>query len=203
MLAWAVGVRGLVPGPAGAALMGTETNICVQCGMCCDGTLYSRVCLEPADDADQLRATRLVLVETAGTLSFHQPCPELENSRCGLYHGPARPVVCAKFRCTLLRAVHAGTIDEPRAQAIITDVLALRARVIPFLDSCGVSRDVALFPRLAAVLRLCQQRDAAFRRAHAREILDCVLLRNRLQEQFWRDRPGRASRSDAGAPDLA
>ena len=70
--------------PASAA-----ESLCLACGLCCDGTLFADVKLQPADEPERLRQHGLRLLhERAGKdllpddphLRFSQPCAALAVS---------------------------------------------------------------------------------------------------------------------------
>jgi len=76
-------------------------DICLACGLCCDGTLFSHVTLQDSDDSDALAILELEQVDDAS--SFVQPCQVLGScGSCQVYHD--RPVMCAKFECDLLKS---------------------------------------------------------------------------------------------------
>src|SRR5215470_7025634 len=88
-------------------------DLCVQCGMCCDGSIFADVRLQPEDDPVRLAALGLVLkgavlpsgsteAETNITPTrpqprapvFPQPCAMLQGCRCTIY--AERPAHCRK-----------------------------------------------------------------------------------------------------------
>jgi hypothetical protein len=94
----------------------TASDLCLACGLCCDGTLFSKVRLSASDAVKTLRTAGLA-VSPGATAEFAQPCPALQSDcRCRVYAD--RPGQCRKFECRLLQAVAA----EKRSR---TDALAL------------------------------------------------------------------------------
>jgi hypothetical protein len=75
-------------------------TLCQSCGMCCDGSLFGRVDLEP-DEVDVARKRRLNLVPSGR--AFEQPCSALVTIegalRCSIYE--ERPRACRRFVCHL------------------------------------------------------------------------------------------------------
>jgi Fe-S-cluster containining protein len=66
-------------------------TLCRACGLCCDGSLFGRVELEP----DEVEPARRLNVLT----HFDQPCPALATSGCTIYRD--RPRSCRRFTCRL------------------------------------------------------------------------------------------------------
>ena len=97
--------------------LGTHDSIeqlCPQCGLCCDGTLFADVELRAADDARSLRRLGLELFKKGRTkLAFPQPCPGFDGRLCRLYED--RPQQCRRFECGLLKRVKSGEISARAA----------------------------------------------------------------------------------------
>jgi len=70
------------------------TALCRSCGLCCDGSLFGRVRLEPGE-VDSARRRRLHVV--ANGRSFEEPCTALvkqgEHHHCSIYADRPEPVV--------------------------------------------------------------------------------------------------------------
>jgi hypothetical protein len=65
-----------------------SSQLCLACGLCCDGTLFADVELQPGDSADRLRELGQKLpqgkdAEGKPVHKFAQPCPALgADCRC-------------------------------------------------------------------------------------------------------------------------
>jgi uncharacterized protein len=98
-----------------------EQRLCVSCGVCCDGTLFKDVQLQPADDPAKLKSAglRLAMPHSAFRIPhLRQPCAALgTDCRCGIY--PDRPLYCRQFECLLLKSAKAGHIEISPALRII------------------------------------------------------------------------------------
>jgi hypothetical protein len=97
--------------PVRAAVDGSE--LCLQCGLCCDGTLFPHA---PLDEGEQDFAESLGLVVKArpgGGIALQMPCSRFVDGCCSLYT-VGRPAVCGSYRCALLNGYVAGTrnLDE-------------------------------------------------------------------------------------------
>jgi len=96
-------------------------QLCLACGLCCDGTLFDGVQLEPGDDAAHLKALGLPVTTYRGrkpVSRFPQPCAALCADRtCRLYAD--RPKQCRTFECKLFKQLHAGETDLPAALRLV------------------------------------------------------------------------------------
>jgi|TARA_B110000240_G_C13189928_1_gene321536 Fe-S-cluster containining protein len=80
--------------------MNDSLNICLSCGLCCDGTLIGYVKL----GSEELPALRelLNIEEEGGKGFFLQPCKSYCDG-CTIYSN--RPKQCDNFKCGLLKSV--------------------------------------------------------------------------------------------------
>lgn len=80
--------------------MDDSSNICLSCGLCCDGTLIGFVHL----DGDEIPAVKEVMdiEEADGQGFFLHPCKKYCDG-CTIY--AQRPKQCGKFKCGLLNSV--------------------------------------------------------------------------------------------------
>jgi Fe-S-cluster containining protein len=96
--------------------------------MCCDGSLFGRVDLEP-DEVQSARKHRLRVL--ANAKGFEQPCSALalfgSERRCAIYD--ERPISCRRFVCRLYERHEreGGPIEE--RLAVVRRVRALAARL--------------------------------------------------------------------------
>lgn len=88
-------------------------QLCLSCGLCCDGTLFDLVKLEGGDDAVKLKALGLPVTTSRGktpVARFPQPCSALcEDRTCRLY--AARPWQCRTFECGVFKDAKAGRVS--------------------------------------------------------------------------------------------
>ncbi len=99
------------------------SDLCLQCGLCCDGTLFQRANLA---EGEQALAESLGLAFKAGPFGEHLelPCPRFDGGCCSVYSVP-RPKVCGAYRCDLLDGYVAGTIHLDDALPVIQLVRSL------------------------------------------------------------------------------
>jgi len=105
---------GLLSGGARSIFWSVDSSedLCLSCGLCCDGTLYDFVMLEPGDDALRLQQLGLRVKVSRGrtpVTRFPQPCAALCQDRtCRIYRD--RPRQCQEFECGVLKDAKAGQI---------------------------------------------------------------------------------------------
>ncbi|MBN4050199.1 YkgJ family cysteine cluster protein [Desulfobulbus sp. AH-315-M07] len=106
--------------------MRRASELCSDCGLCCDGTLFSSVSLEAAGLVTA-REHHLPVLETADACKFELPCPALRGVLCGIYE--ERPEQCADYECELLLSVDEGDTSFDEAREIIEATRTIRSRV--------------------------------------------------------------------------
>ena len=101
--------------------MNPAEQLCLACGMCCDGTLFDGVQLQAGDDAKKLKALGLpVSISRAKTpiARFPQPCSALcANRTCRVYAD--RPTQCRVFECGVLKEAQADRITFATAMRLV------------------------------------------------------------------------------------
>ncbi len=96
-------------------------QLCLACGLCCDGTLFDLVKLEASDDAAKVKALGLPVKVSRGKVPiarFPQPCAALCADRtCRLYTD--RPWQCRVFECRTFKDAKARRITFASALRIV------------------------------------------------------------------------------------
>ena len=97
--------------------MNVSSNICLSCGLCCDGTLIGFVEL----DSEELPIlSGLMDLEDANDKGFFlQPCNNYCDG-CAIYS--QRPKQCSSFKCGLLKSVEQKELDFDNAIDTIIEV---------------------------------------------------------------------------------
>lgn len=132
--------------------MNSIEQLCPNCGLCCDSTLFADVELRAGDEAAKLRRHGLVLEKKGqGKLAFAQPCACFDGKLCMIYGD--RPKRCRLFECGLLKRVEAGEMTASLALKRISAAKKRVAQVRELLHSLG-QRDeaMALTHRYATVM---------------------------------------------------
>jgi len=99
------------------------SNLCLECALCCDGSIFPKARLQP-QDLEFARSLGLTLNETGDTPAFDQPCHLLHGKACSIYDRE-RPQVCGTFRCELLKHYLAGEVDFETALDAVQTAHAL------------------------------------------------------------------------------
>jgi Fe-S-cluster containining protein len=101
------------------------STLCLRCGLCCDGTLFTHVPLRRTEVAP-LRALGLPVKEREdGTPVLPQRCAALDGSRCTAY--TERPEGCRRYHCHLFSALAEGEVSLDEALAVVDRAHALLA----------------------------------------------------------------------------
>ena len=108
-------------------------NLCIECGLCCNGVMFAIVKLQPGESAKALGA--LGLRVKRGT--FTQPCAALDGLCCKIYE--QRPVRCRLFECQQLQRVAAGELTEVAALDNIREVQRRVAALNLLLEKAGAN----------------------------------------------------------------
>lgn len=102
------------------------STLCRGCGLCCDGTLFSHVGLEPGE-LEQLRALGIpTKTLKSGTQVLPQRCGALTGRDCSIYAD--RPKSCAAYNCLLAEALTEGRVTLEEAQAKVVKAQRLVAQ---------------------------------------------------------------------------
>ncbi len=107
--------------------------VCTACGLCCDGTLFTWVRVEP-EELPRLARVRLpVVLHEDERAALGQPCVALEGTRCAVYAD--RPGACAAYECLLVAALRDREIREDEALSTIREVRERLAALPPLADA--------------------------------------------------------------------
>jgi uncharacterized protein len=131
-------------------------QLCLHCGLCCDGTLFRDVELQPGDDAEKLRALGLPIPDPSSGLrvtSFRQPCAGLcADLACRVYAD--RPTRCREFECALFKDVALEKVELPAALKVIRQTRQMAEKVRRLLRELGDAGErVSLARRFKRVKR--------------------------------------------------
>jgi hypothetical protein len=111
-------------------------QLCPNCGLCCDSTLFADVELRPGDDAARLKKLGLSLWKKGqGRLAFSQPCACFDGKLCRIYED--RPTRCRKFECGLLKRVGLNELTASVALKKISSAKLKTKKVRELLNQLG------------------------------------------------------------------
>src|SRR5436190_11327271 len=144
-------------------------DICLACGLCCDGVIFVNVRLQPDDNpapfisfqtcsarksvsqSDQTRlspgnAPRASFPAKQKAPLLPQPCIAFDGCRCRIYN--QRPRHCRDFTCLLLSAVQTGRTEKPAALQIIRTARKRADKVWRLLRELGdIDEELRLITR--------------------------------------------------------
>jgi hypothetical protein len=127
-------------------------QLCLACGLCCNGVLFKDVELQPGDGAERLSALGLPLRNARSVprpskrsprskpgppkLKLAQPCVALcAGNECRVYL--QRPTRCRQFECALFKSVAAGETELPAALKTVQAARQRADRVRHLLRTLG------------------------------------------------------------------
>ena len=120
--------------------------------MCCDGTMFQIVRMQPGDVPAELGKLGLKIRCRDGEYYMEQPCSGLQEKRCTVYD--RRPVRCRLFNCQQLGRLESGETTEAEAMAMIIETREQVEKVRGLIERCGLREDgqalVERFERLAS-----------------------------------------------------
>jgi len=126
-------------------------SLCSDCGMCCDGTLFHSVVLQPTDSPRTLSSLGLTLKRKPGFTTFRQPCSAHQNNQCTIYEN--RPSRCQLFNCQQLLRVTSGEINQSVAQETIASTRKKINQVIEKIERLSETNpDQGLAQRFSVAL---------------------------------------------------
>ena len=119
--------------------------------MCCDGTLFHSVLLQPGEEPRQLSSLGLKIKKKGGQTFFYQPCPAHHKGECRIY--PDRPHRCRQFNCQQLVRLAEGKTTEPQALETIREARRMVSQVEQLMDQVEETNPLrGLATRCAAAL---------------------------------------------------
>jgi Fe-S-cluster containining protein len=185
---------------------GELQGLCVVCGLCCDGSLFERIEVRPADLVRLgSRNPTAAVASPLADGSVHAtpdrlplPCgflgrsPESADvaSACTVYAD--RPECCAKFRCALLESLSRGEREYRECVRLVDEA---RRRVRHLRQSLDLAHDAPLWSGTGKRLDdMGALDDASSRRGHAKALMDAAELRTFFSRVFGMISAARESR---------
>jgi hypothetical protein len=123
-------------------------DICLACGLCCNGVIFADVKLLPEENVKELLSLRMPLLRARAkrgptslvspakeSWKFLQPCAAHDGCRCRIYS--ARPRHCREFDCLLLKKVQEGAATRGSALRIIRAARRQAEKVRALLVALG------------------------------------------------------------------
>ena len=99
------------------------SDVCMLCGMCCDGTLFGGAVVEDGESEHVVSLGLEIHRREDGSQAFLHPCPRFTKGCCGVYE--QRPQVCRDYNCGLLPEYEAGRISLDDCTDVIESMRSL------------------------------------------------------------------------------
>jgi len=97
----------------------TEQGICIECGFCCDGTLFRTATLIPGERGNLPELIEANSFEEEGKEYFRLPCRYF-SGKCTIYLDK-KAFVCSAYRCLLLKRLSDADISPEEALRIVAE----------------------------------------------------------------------------------
>ena len=137
------------------------SSLCLQCGMCCDGTLFGDARLLE-NEVELAASLGLEQERVDDGLRFRLPCSLFLDGCCSIYD-QQKPAVCESYRCELLVAYG----DGRSARDECLDVIGAMQGVVRRLEEeMGLRAGEFTFAHLVSYLLMVRPHDTP--EAHAR-----------------------------------
>jgi len=159
----------------------TSEELCIECGLCCDGHLFTYASLTD-DEVPDAQALGLP-VDTQnipGNRYFALPCL-LYDGKCSIYEDPRKPQKCSSYKCQLLKDLEANKIPIDQALKEVHHTKALISefkRILP--EDANKNFCIELLPYLDALERSGIKCDSK----EDQELLQAGMLLAHYNQQF-------------------
>jgi uncharacterized protein len=160
-------------------------QLCPNCGLCCDGSLFADVELRAGDDAKRLAELGLTLgKKSKGKIAFAQRCACFDGRLCKIYND--RPKRCRTFECGLLKRVQTGEMEVDAALKTISKSKRHVEKVRSLLRQLGQT-DEALAMTKRYALAMSAPIDLSDHETDSERRGELMLAVDELMRQFQRD----------------
>lgn len=160
------------------------SKLCLSCGLCCDGTLFSYVPVRNIDNLQRLQAAGIKVIGHGEQSKFEQPCSAYSEQCCRLYDD--RPANCRKFRCKLLIECYQQKKSWLEAEQKIKQAYSLRRKLLEALLNTGLASPGISLPEWSKRLEAAAdgEEGLAFRRKYGQVLIETMAFRQYLQQHF-------------------
>jgi hypothetical protein len=170
----------------------SPSDLCRSCGLCCDGTLFGKVRLQPEDVQEPLRLAGIIVISDDTESRFKLACAAHQHGCCQVY--ASRPSNCRGYQCRLLVRFTKGAVTWAEAAVQIGRLRRLREqlgieveRVRPGMGRASVAEIKQIVPPLEELTA-----DVELHKRWAPALLRLVALRRFALEIFHRRRQSNA-----------
>jgi len=99
------------------------TELCLACGLCCTGHLFSWVRVKATELAPLEKLGLKVIRNDPRQRGFNQPCP-MWNGVCTIYDHPNYPRGCDAYKCKLLRELLDESVELDQVLRVVKQAKA-------------------------------------------------------------------------------
>ncbi|NBA84832.1 hypothetical protein GVN16_03630 [Emticicia sp. CRIBPO] len=118
----------------------TLSSICMNCGLCCDGSLFNRARIWNEEDKKLAESLNLTTFsQPDDKMYFSLPCPYFKSC-CSIYDR-LRPNTCGKFFCEPLKKLRDGELTELKTRSMVETAVAARNEVMELARKTEVYKD--------------------------------------------------------------
>jgi hypothetical protein len=154
-----------------------EQKICIQCGFCCDGTLFLHAGLERGERGSLPEKIENNIFSESDREYFRLPCRYF-SGRCTIYYG-VRAKVCSSFRCQLLKDFADNKISFTSAVETVRVAQKIRVQLIEQFRESKNSQTGVNFRQILASISDIQNPTADDELFQARcNIFEALLIRH-------------------------
>lgn len=138
-------------------------TLCLACGLCCDGSLFDNVRLEPEESVETLKEHGLPVKHSRAkqpVAFFRQPCAAFcEDKTCRVYAN--RPKQCRRFECQVFKDVEAGAQTLESGLKVVKQARGKAEKVRRLLTRAGeVDEGLSIGKRFQRVQRWIERGEA-------------------------------------------
>ena len=162
--------------------MNDSLNICLSCGLCCDGTLIGFVQLYH-EELPVLREL-MDIEDSNGNGFFLQPCSKYCDG-CTIYS--KRPKQCANFKCGLLKSLEQKELEFDSAIEMINMVKQKKIAIEKKIEILQIElQSQSFYFKMIELKKLLQKNKAeiSLTKNHLELISDLNYLDNLLKKKF-------------------
>lgn len=105
-----------------------EQKICISCGFCCDGTLFTRASLQAGERGSMPAKIEQNYLRINDKEYFVLPC-QYFNGKCSIYI-EKKAYVCSAYRCQMLKDFAEYRVTQEQALEIVNKTIRMRRELL-------------------------------------------------------------------------
>ena len=160
-------------------------DLCTNCGLCCNGTVFKCAMIEQDEDTGALKAMGARFTVENQQIELVLPCVAHIDGRCSVY--PHRFKICESFRCKLLQDYLRGKVSRDRALEVVGETSLHTNRVEELIRKTYDEGESETLLELYRNFRKAYEEKneaASFEERYKHIVLEYVALDYRLDKYF-------------------